>query len=432
MDAQNQLEDLAGRIRPQSASHLLLWVIAAALLITIIWAAFTELDRSVRAPGRVVPSAQLQIVSNLEGGLVRAILVRTGQTVKQGAPLLHLDQTQTGADLGSGQATLSALQAKVARLEAEVSGRSPRWPSVSDGLDPTVAERQLYASRMAEFANLGAARRARISQAEEAVIEARSALEVRAAARRATDAERAIVRQLVAKGIESELTLIRADAAASSAVSEYAAATAALARAQSAVREVAASQAQAQQEWRARASDEFTAAQAELSARMQALPALADRLRRTIVRAPLAGKVNRVLVTTVGGTVRSGEPLVEIVPNNEVLVVEALVSPKDVAAVRIGQKAKIGITAYDSGIYGRMDGEVITLSPDATVNERTGETHYTVKVRTAGRPLIGPDGRPVRIGPGMVAEVSLLGEKRSVLSYLLTPITRLSETAFRE
>ncbi|HEY6219239.1 MAG TPA: HlyD family efflux transporter periplasmic adaptor subunit, partial [Gemmatimonadaceae bacterium] len=128
----------------------------------------------------------------------------------------------------------------------------------------------------------------------------------------------------------------------------------------------------------------------------------------------------------------AGEPVVEIVPSEESLLIEARVKPADIGAVRLNQHARVAITAYDRSVYGLLEGTVVGISPDAVAEERTGETFYLVRVRTSANQLRGPDGRAVQIGPGMVAEVDLLGEKRTVLQYLLTPITRISETALRE
>lgn len=141
---------------------------------------------------------------------------------------------------------------------------------------------------------------------------------------------------------------------------------------------------------------------------------------------------NRVFATTIGGSVRPGDPLLEMVPGHDNLLIEILVDAKDIASVRLDQRAKIDITAYDSAIYGSMDGRVIAISPDAVVNERTGESHYLVRVRTTANAIMDRNGRRLLIGPGMGAEVKLLGDKRTVLAYILTPLTRLRETAFRE
>lgn len=430
----HHLEDLVERIQPRNVSNLLLWGILGFFAVALVWASLTQLDRTVRAQGRVIPSSQLQTVSNLEGGIIDAILVRVGQIVPAGAPLIRLDQTSSGSEYGSSRAAFNALEAKIARLEAEVAGREPAYPS---GSDPAIAEqvaieRSLHASRMADLASLLSASSARITQAQRGVAEAEATYAARVSARDAAQSELNLIRPLVDRGIEPRLSLIQAQNQAAVAASEASAAAASVARAGSAVAEARSVLVQQRQDWRARAADELATARAEFVARRQAMPALASRVERTVIRAPLAGRVNRVLVSTVGGSVRPGDPLVEVVPSEENLLVEGLVSPKDIARVRVNQDAKVELTAYESAVYGSLRGKVVAISPDATINERTGESHYIVRVRTDQNALADNAGRKLPIGPGMIATVSLLGDKRSVLSYILTPITRLSETAFRE
>jgi adhesin transport system membrane fusion protein len=428
------LEDLTTRIKPRTASNMLLWFVVAFMLVFFIWAYFTELDRTVRGQGRVIPSSHLQVVSNLEGGVVQDILVRAGQLVRAGDPLIRLDPVMTGSELGSGEATVSALTIKIARLTAEITGREPVYPAAVNPVvgDQIRIEQALHSSRMADLAGLLGAARARESQVRRSVDEAEAAYQARSSAAQQRRSEARLIRPLVERGIEPRLSLIQAESAADIAQSEMEGAAQAVSRARSGVAEAQATLAQAQQNWRATAANELASAQAELSARQRALPALANRMERTVLRAPLAGRINRVLVSTVGGSVRSGEPVVEIVPSEESLLVEARVSPSDIAFVRIGQNARIAITAYDRSIYGVLEGNVVGISPDAVLEERTGETYYVVRVRTTENVLRAPDGRAMPIGAGMVAEVDLLGEKRTILQYLLTPISRLGETALRE
>ena len=428
------LEDLTDRIKPRTASSVLLWVVTGFVLVFFIWAYFAEIERTVRGMGRVVPSSQLQVVSNLEGGIVEAILVRQGQLVRAGDPLVRLDRTQSGAEYGSGEATMAALTAKIARLQAEVAGRSPVYPPAADPVlaDQIRIEQSLHASRMADLASLSSAAQSRATQAERAVAEAEATYRARVTARDARQAEVRILRPLVERGIEPRLSLAQAESAASVAASEAEAAAEAIARSRAGVSEARSSLAQIRQEWRSQAANELAAAQAELSARQRALPALADRVDRTVVRAPLPGLVNRVLVTTRGGSVSPGAPLVEIVPSEESLLIEARVRPDDIAFVSLDQPAKVSVTAYDRAVYGTLDGRVVAISPDAVTEERTGETYYLVRVRTATNALRDPRGRAMPIGPGMVAEVDLLGDTRTVLQYILSPITKLSETALRE
>src|SRR5690606_17228503 len=366
-DNETRLEDLADRIRPRSASNLLLWAILGFVAIFLIWASIAELDRTVRGQGRVISSSQLQVLSKLEGGIVEAILVRTGQQVQRDQELVRLSPVMTGAELGSGQAMLGALRAKIARLEAEVAGRTPVYPAAADAaMAAQVAiERSLHTARMANLSSRLAAGRARLEQAQRAEAEAVAAQRARVSASEAARIELVAIRPLVERGIEPQLSLVRAESAAAVAASEASAAAAAVSRAQAAVAEARSTLAHQQQDWRSLAADELAAARAELAARQRALPALADRVERTSVRAPMAGKINRVLVTTVGGTVGPGEPLVEIVPDEETLLIEAMVPPKDIGSVRIGQEAKVDVTAYDPAIYGSLSGRVTAISPDS-------------------------------------------------------------------
>lgn len=422
------------RVRPRTSSNLLLWGTALFFIVFTVWAALTELDRTVRGRGRVVASSQLQVVSNLEGGIVEAIFVRTGQVVAAGMELIRLDKTATDSDFGTGQTALNSLGAKIARLSAEVAGREPNYPRASDraSAEAIAIERALHASRMAELSSLTSGAEARISGAERAVAEAEAAYQARQSALSGQTSQVAVIRPLVARGIEPRMTLMQLESAMAVAQSDVAAAAAARARAQAQVAEARASAAQIRQDWRARAGAEFATAQAELSARKSALPALAARVDRTAVRAPLAGRINRVLVTTLGGTVAPGAPLVEIVPSQESLLIEAQVRPQDIAAVRLDQRAKVEVTAYDPSIYGGLPATVVAISPDALVEERTGEPYYIVQVRTAANALVDKRGRRLPIGPGMVANVALIGDKRTVLEYVLSPLSRLQETAFRE
>jgi membrane fusion protein, adhesin transport system len=427
-------EDYVDSVRPKAMSSILLWAILAFFLLFLIWASFTRLDRTIRGQGRVIASSQLQVVSNLEGGIVEAILVRPGQNVRAGAPLVRLDRTASTAEFGSSEAAIHALDAKVARLQGEVSGQTPVYPASSDpqAAQQVGIEQSLYSARLADYASQRNAAQARLTQAQRALAEAVATSAARQSARSAATAERDMIKPLVERGIEPRLSLVQAENAAAVASSEAAAAAAARSRASAAVSEARAALAQVGEDRRARAAEELATAQGEMAARKRELPALRSKVARTVVRAPLAGRINRVLVTTVGGSVAPGSPLVEIAPSGETLLIEALINPKDIAFVRLNQPARVNITAYDQAIYGSLDGRVVAISPDAVVNERTGESHYILRIQTDRRGLHDRNGTALPIGTGMVADVALLGDKRSILTYILTPITRLSEHAFRE
>ena len=396
------------------SATVILWIIGGFFILALVWAALTKLDRTVHGMGRVVPSSKMQVVSNLEGGVIQEILVKPGQMVKKGDILVRLSPTLRTAEAGSNEASVDALRAKVARLSAETRGVSPSYAGVP--AEYIAIEQSLHSARSAELQGLIAAGNARASQADSILAARRSSLS-------AAQRELEMIEPLAAREIVSRLDLIKAQNAVTVAMNEVAAAQAAASEARS-------SAAQARSDWMSRAGLELTTAQAELNARVQTMPALTDKVDRTTIRAPMTGRVNRVLVTTVGGSVQAGAPVAELVPSEDALYIEAMVRPQDIANVGIGQKAHVEITAYRSSVYGLLDGEVVSISPDAVVNEKTGESFYTVEVR-ATKDLVH-EGRKLEIGPGMIANVSLLGDKRSVLSYLFSPLTRMSERAFRE
>ncbi len=417
------------RFVPKFGPSVLLWLILGFFFVFVLWAALTDIDRTVRGMGRVVPSSKMQVISNLEGGIVQEVLVRTGQIVKSGDALVRLDPTQSGGEFGSGAATVSALATKIERLRAQITGGAPNF----SGADTSVEiERALYRAEMSELASLRNAGQARITASERAVNEAQSIYAARRAAAVSAQAELDAVRPLVESGIEPRMVLTQAIGRAGSASSEAAAASSSIARASAGIAEARAALNQQVQDWRSRAANELTTAQAEYAARSSTLPALEKRAERSIVTAPVNGTINRVLVSSRGGTVAPGAPIMELVPSEDGLLIETMVSPKDIGSIRIGQKAKVSLTAYDSSIYGSLKGKVVSISPDAVINEKTGESHYIVEVRTSKTALISKAGRKLAIGVGMVSDVALLGDKRSVLSYLLSPFTKLRDEAFRE
>lgn len=424
-------EDRALSIEPRRAANFMLYLLGGFFVLSIIWAALTTIDRTVRATGQVIPSAKLQVVSNLEGGVVEAIDVKAGQRVARGQLLVRLSPTLTGAAYASGASGVEALQAKADRLRGEVLGTQPTIRGTKES-DQVAMEQSLYVSRKAEYDGLVAASAARLQQAQRQVSEARASVAARTAALKGKQQELEMIRPMALQSIVPKIDLVRAENDVAVSQNEVDAAQSALSRAVAGVAEAQAQLAQQRSDWKSEAANELTRVQAELASQQNALPALKDKVDRTKVRAPMSGIVNRVLVTTVGGSVSAGEPVVEIVPVESVLLIEASVRPSDIANVRFGQKARIEVTAYNSAIFGWMQGEVVSISPDAIYNEALKESFYAVQVRTVGPPLRDANGRNLRIGPGMIATVSLLGEKRSILSYLLTPLTRLKETAFRE
>ena len=419
--------------RPPLPARLLLWAIVGFVIAFLIWASLARIDTVTRGQGRVVPSLSLQKVAHLEGGIVTEILARDGQRVAKGDVLVRLDPTAAAAELGRSAAARDASAARLARLAAEARGRPGGYEAglAAGAPDQVAAERALAAQRRAELEAQLAVARARLAAAERGAVEARAGVAASEEAERLAAAELAIIQPLAEKGIEPQAALLRARSALEQARARTAAARAAAGRAQAGVREASHALRATTEAFRAQAAGQLAETRAQVAATGELLPALADRLARTEVRAPVAGTVQRVLVSTVGGVVRPGEPLVEIVPADDRLVIEARVAPSDIAFVHPGQRVTIRLTAYDFALYGALAGEVERISPDAVLDEARRETFYIVRVATRDM-LRDSRGTVLPIQPGMVAEVDILGRPRTVLSYLLTPIERVRDTALRE
>lgn len=422
------------RLLERDFATVLLWVIVALTGSLLLWAGLANVDEVVHANGRVIPSSRLQVVSNLEGGIVKEILVRAGDHVTAGQPLIRLDSTASAADFARNDTSVDALRARAARLDAEARGRPLEFPAALETAAPALVanERALHNAQIASFATENDIARSRLQQADRAAGQARAEAVARTEALEQATREVEIIAPLVEKGVEPKMSLVRARSAERQAASARDAATEATRRADAARTEALTAIRNVEQRFRAQASEALATTRAEIAAQSQTLPALADKMARTELRAPVAGMVNRVLVSTVGGTIRPGEPLIEVVPEGDALVIEAAVKPQDIAFLRSGQKASIKISAYDYSVYGSLPGIVERIAPDAVIDERTGESHFTIRVRTNETALTADDGAKLPISAGMTAEVDVLGRERSILSYLLTPVSRLRKSAFRE
>lgn len=420
-------------IEPAKAAQYLLYIIAALVVLALVWASLAKLDRVTRGQGWVVTSNQLQELQYLEGGIVKEILVSAGDRVAAGDILVKLDPTQMNVAFAQGQDGFNALSAKIARLEAEAGLGPLEFPEGFEAAAPQAAanERQLYNARAAELAASLEIEEKKLDQRKKALDDARVAFETSKEAALLAAEEHKIMATLVGKGIEPQVELLRARQRDAAAKGEMQRAEIAVSRIELEIGEAAGEIWRIRKTFSARAADELNQAKADLDALKGELPALRDRVARTEVRAPVAGVVNRVLVSTIGGVVSPGATIVELVPSEDTLLVEAKIKPSDIGFLKLGQAARVSITAYDSALYGSLDGVIETISPDAIEDEKTGERFYNIKVRTSGEALKSRRG-DLQIHSGMAAEVAVLNGKRSVLAYIVKPMTVMSERALRD
>lgn len=420
-------------IEPAKAAQYLLYIIAALVVLTLVWASVAKLDRVTRGQGWVVTSNQLQELQYLEGGIVKEILVSAGDEVEAGEILVKLDPTQMNVKFLQGQDDYNSLSAKIARLEAETAMAPLEFPEGLETASPRSAanERQLYDARAAELAASLEIEEKKLDQRKKALEDARVAFETSQEAALLAAEEHKIMETLVGKGIEPQVELLRARQRDAAAKGEMQRAEIAMSRIALEIGEAEGEIQRIRKTFSAEAANELNKAKAELEELKGELPALQDKVARTDVRAPVPGVVNRVLVSTVGGVVSPGETIVELVPSEDTLLVEAKVKPADIGFLKPGQEARVSITAYDSSLYGSLDGVIETISPDAIEDEKTGERFYNIKVRTSAESLESRRG-DLQILPGMAAEVAVLNGKRSVLAYIIKPMTAVSEKALRD
>ena len=414
------------------ASNILLFSMAATFAGLVAWAGVSEVDTVAQAMGKVIPSARVQLLQSLEGGLVRGIHVTQGQAVEAGTSLISLSPTQAGGDFQTRRQQMLALQSRMARLQAETEGRDLAFtPELQrDSPEFVRVERSSFEGRRAEQSLQAVMFDAQVEQRTREVEEAKIAIATAEESLKGVREERLIMEKLVAQGLEPRIELVRLDRALSEVEGRYSAAKAVIPRAKQAIIEARARADTAQKQYRTQAREELNRATTDLRAMEQSMPALEDRVDRTELKAPVRGIVNRVFVNTVGGVAKPGDPLVEIVPADDPLIVEAMINPKDIGFVLLGQKARVKLTAYDYSLFGAMDGKVVQISPDAITNER-GDSFFLVRVQT-DRSMIESLDKKLPIMAGMQAQADIITGSKTVLSYLMKPVISVRESAFRE
>ncbi len=402
---------------------------ALVMLLLVVWAALAHVEEVTKGDGKVIPSRQLQVVQSLDGGVVAEILVKEGQEVEAGQLLLRIDPTRATSGVRESAAQGFALRARQARLRALAEGSAFQPPEAKDDEEKRIVdeERLLYESKQNELSTLLAINRQQLAQREQELSEMQAR---RSSAQKALDLgqqELAQTRPLLASGAVSQVDILRLERDVSRSRGEVEQAAAQIARVQAAIGEAQRKIRETEISFRNEARRDLAEAVGKLNALNEGAVALADKVDKTMVRSPVRGRVQRLLANTVGGVVQPGKDIVEVVPLDDALELEARVQPKDIAFIHPGQTATVKLTAYDFSIYGGLEGRVVNISPDTVVDER-GNAFYVVRVRTHRAQL----SEKMPIIPGMTAEVDILTGRKTVLSYLLKPVLRAKAYALSE
>ena len=408
--------DPSGRER---LSTQLVFIILLAAIALGTWSVVMEIDQVISAEGKVTSSAKLQTIEHFEGGRIERIHVKAGDPVKAGDLLLTLSPLQAQSELKVSNQQSALLQIRAARIEAELQGlQSVSAPAglAADFADTLRTETKFMRERQSQLAS-GIKQR----QAEIASIEAK--LKAAVASKEAIEQERVIVARLVERGLEPQISLVRIERS-------MAEASGSIAQAQEEITRTKASIETLRDEYRSNLVGELAKVQNELVASRASVSVTKDKLERSLLKSPTAGVVNQVLVSTVGGTVKPGERVIEIVPASSELLVEARVAPQSIGYLVHGQRALIKFSTYDFAVYGAAEGEVSVVGSDSVMDEK-GMPFFLVQIRLPkGFEALNQLKAPLI--PGMTAQIDIVTGKRTVFSYLFSPVMRTMQEAFRE
>lgn len=415
-----------------AGARVIIWVMVLFIVIAIIWAALAKLDEVTRGSGKVIPSSQVQVIQNLEGGIVSELSVREGQVVNKGDVLLRIDDTRFMSSLRENSQHFYSLKAKAARLRAEAEDVPFATPEDVMREQPELVEQEklLYESRQKELAATKAILKQQITQRRQDIAGLESRLGQNRRSHELLERELAMTRPLVSQGVMSEVELLRLERQANELQGDIKTTEISIVGEQAKLEEAVQKLEEANINFSNLARAELNEIDAELRRIGETSLALEDRVQRTAVKSPVHGTVKQLFVNTIGGVVQPGSNLVEIVPLEDNLLVEAKIRPSDIAFLRPGLKAIVKVTAYDFSIYGGLEAKLEHISAD-TITDDEGNSFYLVRVRTDRNQLDTPKG-PLPIIPGMLTEVDVLTGEKTVLAYLLKPILRARERAMRE
>jgi adhesin transport system membrane fusion protein len=396
------------------------------------WAVIARIDEVAVGMGKVIPSSQVQMIQNLEGGILAELLVREGEVVEQGQILLRVDATGFESELRQNRAKALALEGQVARLMAETEGSELAFPPRVVAERPDIVEREtaLYKSRLSELDAALQGLGQQVEQRRQEVNNLRSRDQSLSRNLSLVQQELSMSQELASKGYRSKLEVLKQEQKFTDIDGQVKSTRIAIPQAQAALSEAERKVEERRLQHRSQALAELAHQKGELAALYEALRAQEDRVTRRDVRSPVQGVVKQIKMHTIGGVIQPGADLAEIVPVNDQLLVEARVSPADIAFIRPGQKATVKLTAYDYSIYGGLPAELDHISADSLMNER-GEPYYLIRVRTTQTHL-GTDEKKLAVMPGMVATVDIVTGDKTVFQYIMKPLLKTTERALRE
>lgn len=433
------------------STRIILWVICAFFIVAVIWSSFAVIDKVTVGQGKVIPSSQVQVVQNLEGGLVKQILVKEGDHVTKGQQLLLIDDTRFLSDYREREQEVSNLTANVVQLSSSINSvqinnnfDENNWQDSviiqNDHLQfpakllenkPELVNRQRaqYHQDLDNLKNQMSLIDQQVKQKQQDLIELEARFNNLKQSYNFAQKELSITKPLADEGVVPQIELLKLQRQVNDTRRDMTSSELKIPLAKASVREAILNRIDAAQKFRSEQQDKLNQAQDKLSAMTESTVGLEDRVNRTIVVSPVTGTVKTLNVNTVGGVIQPGMDIVEIVPSEDTLLVEAKIAPQDIAFLRPNLPAIVKFTAYDFSKYGGLEGTLEHISADTTQDEE-GNSYYIVRVRTYATTLNKNGELPII--PGMTATVDIITGKRTVMDYLLQPMLRAKNNAFQE
>ncbi|MEI8593807.1 HlyD family type I secretion periplasmic adaptor subunit [Photobacterium sp. Hal280] len=429
------------------SARLMLWVIVIFFIVAGVWASRAQLEQVTTGNGKVIPSSQLQVVQNLEGGIVKALMVKEGEQVQKNQPLLLIDDTRFQSDFNERAQELASAQADAIRLDALLDNvtvnqknkavsvtRTPLvFPDAFLSAYPDLVSRQQaeYSDNLSTLESQLAVAAQQLQQKQQELIEARSRLSGQRQGYNLASREYTITKPLADEGVVPEIELLKLQRQLNDTRKEMRSTELQIPVIQAAIREAELKRLDVALKFRSDIQADLNQATARRDALNQSSVGLEDKVQRTLVRSPVNGTVQTLYFNTIGGVIQPGMDIVAIVPTEDNLVIEAKVLPQDIGFLRPGLKAMIKFSAYDYTVYGGLAGTLEQISAD-TIQDEEGNSFYQVKIRTEKNNLADNNGEQLPIIPGMTASADIITGKRTVLQYLLNPILKARHSALRE
>ncbi|GLS91084.1 HlyD family type I secretion periplasmic adaptor subunit [Psychromonas marina] len=435
------------------SARIMLWIMLLFFIVAIAWASVAKLDKVTVGSGKVIPSSQLQIVQNLEGGIVKSVLVKEGQHVQQNQKLLLIDDTLFQSNYREQTQSLSGSQADSIRLNAllnsiiinknnaivnwresvEVKNDILKFDSTFSENNKGLVRRQEneYNDKISNIQNQLSGMAQQISQKERELIETKSRINNLQRSYNIARKEYNITKPLADEGVVPKIELLKLERQLNDSKRELTSAQLEIPVTTATIQEVIFKYINIASSFRSEVQAELNETSDQLEGLLESQVGHEDRVNRTVVLSPVTGTIQKIYVNTVGGVIQPGMDLIEIVPSEDNLLVEAKIAPKDIGFLRPDLPVLIKFSAYDFTVYGGLSGFLETISAD-TIQDEEGNSYYQVRIRTDDNTLKGKDGNPLPIIPGMTASADIITGKRTVLDYLFKPVLKARQTALRE